>query len=56
MFCIAFPIICNSLQCCFLLQKGWSPLLVAALRGNVEIVDSILKSGANVDLALPVSI
>ena len=32
-----------------LLQDSWSPLLVASAKGYLEVVDSLIEAGANVN-------
>jgi ankyrin repeat protein len=41
----------NVYYCSFLLQYGTTALVWACRKGTVDIVDSLLKAGANVDTA-----
>jgi ankyrin repeat protein len=40
-----------NVYCSFLLQYGTTALVWACRKGTVDIVDSLLKAGANVDTA-----
>lgn len=33
------------------LQKGWSPLYTASLNGHIDVVETLIEAGANVNQA-----
>ena len=44
-------VLCVMYMYTFTLQEGGSPLYVASREGHCDVVDILLKNGANVDLA-----
>ena len=47
---LCFPV----LMCLVLLQSGASPLYIACQRGHIDVVDTLLKGGADPNLACTV--
>ena len=35
----------------FVLQDGWSPLIIASLHGHLDVVKTLLEAGANINHA-----
>ena len=39
----------------FVLQDGWSPLLIASFYGHLDVVKTLIEAGANINQANKVS-
>lgn len=48
--------VCSELMYSFNAQNGCSPLYVASQEGHIEVVDTLLKSGANPNQATTVCV